>query len=90
MLDAVTSSTLDRVGKVVSDVLAKHGVVDRVPPEADLGKLGMTSIDMVELMLGVEAEFDVAIPAADITLQNFRCVAAIAGVVARLGAAAAA
>lgn len=88
MLDIVTTSILDRVGGVVSDVLAKHGVAGPVSPEADLGRLGMTSIDMVELMLGVEAEFDIGIPAGDITLQNFRSAAAIAELVARLGPAA--
>jgi acyl carrier protein len=44
----------------------------------------MTSIDMVEVMLGVEAEFDVAIPPAEITMDNFRSVAAMVSLVSRL------
>lgn len=87
MLERIPASAVSRIGNVVSDVLAKHDVVHQIAPEAELGRLGMTSIDMVELMLGVEAEFDVAIPAADITLQNFSSVAAIAALVSRLTAA---
>lgn len=75
---------LARIGSVVGEVLSKHGVVGPVAPDADLGRLGMTSIDMVELMLGVEAEFDVAIPADEITLQNFSSVSSIATLVSRL------
>ena len=88
MLERIPTSALTRICGVASDVLAKHRVADEIAPEADLGRLGMTSIDMVELMLGVEAEFDIAIPAADITLQNFRSVAAIAAMVSRLAVAA--
>ena len=68
-------------------VASKHGVVGPVAEDADLGRLGMTSIDMVELMLGVEAEFDVAIPASEITLQNFSSVSSIAALVSRLAPA---
>ena len=76
-----------RIGTVVGEVLSKHGVVGPVAEDADLGRLGMTSIDMVELMLGVEAEFDVAIPASEITLQNFSSVSSIAALVSRLAPA---
>ena len=88
MLERIPASVVSRIGDVASDVLAKHRITDQIAPDDDLGRLGMTSIDMVELMLGVEAEFDVAIPAADITLQNFRSVAAIAAMVSRLTVAA--
>lgn len=88
MLERIPASAMTRIGDVVSDVLAKHGVADQIAPDADLGRLGMTSIDMVELMLGVEAEFDIAIPAVDITLQNFTSIAAIAAMVARVTVAA--
>ena len=91
MLERIPTSALTRICGVASDVLAKHRVADEIAPEApdaELARFGMTSIDMVELMLGVEAEFDIAIPAADITLQNFRSVAAIAAMVSRLAVAA--
>ncbi len=84
MLDRVESYAEARVGAVVADVMAKHGGIGPIAPDADLGKLGLTSIDMVELMLGIEAEFDIAIPPAEITLQSFRSVAAITALVTRL------
>ena len=36
--------------------------------------IGPTSMDMVNLMLGVEAEFDFTIPQAEITPENFQSV----------------
>lgn len=82
--DGNEPAVLSRIGSVVGDVLSKHGVAGPVAPDADLGRLGMTSIDMVELMLGVEAEFDVAIPADEITLLNFNSLSSIATLVSRL------
>ena len=86
MLERVTMGADGRIAAVVAEVLAKRGVVGRVAADADLARSGMTSIDMVELMLGVEAEFDVTIPPEEITLLNFSSVAAMAALVARLQA----
>ncbi|MBV9723757.1 MAG: acyl carrier protein, partial [Gammaproteobacteria bacterium] len=57
---------------------------DTVPAEARLSELGMSSIKMVNLMLAVETEFDLTIPQADITPENFRSVASIEALLARL------
>ena len=88
MLDKVAMPVEARINDVVAEVMAKYGVDGRVPPDAELARYGLTSIDMVELMLGVEAEFDATIPPAEITLANFRSVAAVAAMVTRLGLAA--
>lgn len=45
---------------------------------------GFTSLEMVKVMLGVEAQFDIMIPAQDITPANFATAAAIAGLVDRV------
>jgi acyl carrier protein len=84
MLDRVDNHAMARVGAVVADVMAKHGGAGPIAADADLGRLGLTSIDMVELMLGIEAEFDITIPPAEITLQSFRSVAAVTALVTRL------
>ena len=84
MLDHVKLSPAARIERLVEEVLARHGIDGPVAAEAELGRLGLTSIDMVEVMLGVEAEFDVTIPPAEITLDNFRSVAAMVGLVSRL------
>jgi acyl carrier protein len=39
---------------------------------------------MVNLMLAVEVEFDISIPQTDITPDNFRSVASVEALVARL------
>ena len=86
MLDRMTGSPEDRVAALVSEVLAKRGVTGSVAPDADLGRLGMTSVDMVELMLCVEAEFDVTIPAEEITMASFGSAGGIAQLLRRLNA----
>ena len=86
MLERVTSNPEDRVAAIVAEVLAKRGVSGSISPDADLGRLGMTSVDMVELMLGVEAEFDLTIPAEEITIASFGSAGGIADLVRRLSA----
>lgn len=75
--------------RLVEDILAKNAASGSarsrsIPIDGDLVEVGMTSVDMVSLMLAVEAEFDVMIPATDITPQNFRSIAAIDALVSRL------
>ena len=48
-----------------------------------LSDLGVSSLKMVNLMLAVELEFDIAIPQSDITPENFHSVAAIQTLVVR-------
>jgi acyl carrier protein len=53
------------------------------PVEQQLSDLGVSSLKMVNLMLAVELEFDIAIPQSDITPENFHSVAAIEALVVR-------
>ena len=46
-------------------------------PTTLLVDVGLTSMDMVNLMLAVEAEFDFTIPQPDITPENFQSVATL-------------
>ena len=55
--------------------------------DADLHEAGLTSMATVKLMLAIEAAYDVAIPDAELTPENFRSIAAIAALLARLQAA---
>lgn len=87
MLDKVTSSPAgrtDRITALAAEILGRRGLRDTLPADAELARLGLTSIDMVEVMLGVEAEFDLAIPPAEITPDNFRSVEAVAALVGRV------
>src|SRR5580693_160599 len=47
------------------------------PVDTQLSDLGVTSLKMVNLMLAVEVEFDIAIPQSDITPENFQSLASI-------------
>jgi hypothetical protein len=54
------------------------------PVDQQLSELGISSLKMVNLMLAVELEFDIAIPQSDITPENFHSVAAIQALVVRM------
>ena len=49
----------------------------RLAPSPDLSASGLSSLDMVNLMLAVEAEFDLKIPDREMTPSNFRSIAHI-------------
>ena len=73
----VATSPVERIRAVVDPMFAARGVQPPREPRADLRAAGLTSLDMVNLMLGIEAEFDVFIPQERITTANFATVAAI-------------
>jgi acyl carrier protein len=84
---AAETFTTDRVCAIIHEILARRSVNGPVPsllPDDDLREAGLTSLDMVNLMLAVEAEFELKIPDADMTLRNFRSVYAIDALVASL------
>jgi acyl carrier protein len=74
----------DRLLQLVGQILGKPDAAPSLPVEAGLSGLGMSSIKMVNLMLAVEVEFDLTIPQGDITPDNFRSVATVEALVARL------
>lgn len=55
--------------------------------DANLQDAGLTSMTTVKLMLAIEAAYGLAIPDAELTLENFRSIEAIAALVERLRAA---
>jgi acyl carrier protein len=84
VLDRSNSSPGERVTALVQNLLAKRSIRHPVGREADLTETGLTSLDMVNLMLAVEAEFDVKIPDRHMTPANFRTVARIDALVGAL------
>ena len=54
---------------------------DPFPVHTQLSDLGISSLKMVNLMLAVELEFDIAIPQADITPENFQSLGSIQALV---------
>ena len=74
----------DRVVGIIREILERRSVNRPVLPDDDLREAGLNSLDMVNLMLAVEAELDLEIPDADMTLRNFRSISAIETLVASL------
>jgi acyl carrier protein len=74
----------DRVVGLVQDILRRRGIGRPILADDDLREAGLNSLDMVNLMLAVEAEFDLKIPDADMTLRNFRSISVIDALVATL------
>ena len=63
-----------RVLALVKTILDQNAIAVEVRPESHLVDVGLTSMDMVNLMLGVEAEFDFTIPQSEITPENFQSI----------------
>jgi acyl carrier protein len=74
----------ERLLRLVAQILGKAEAASTLPVEGRLSELGMSSIKMVNLMLGVETEFDLTIPQSDITPDNFRSVASVEALLTRL------
>ena len=68
---ALKAEVQSRVLALVETILEQNSIAIKVHPETRLADAGLTSMDMVNLMLGVEAEFDVTIPQSEITPENF-------------------
>jgi acyl carrier protein len=85
----VDPKTLEGVGEqlvaLVKQTLGANSVLPHpFPVDQKLSDLGVSSLKMVNLMLAVEIEFDIAIPQSDITPENFHSVAAIETLVVRI------
>ena len=63
-----------RIVALVPSILTQNAILAEVGAESLLVDAGLTSMDMVNLMLGVEAEFDFTLPQSEITPENFQSV----------------
>ncbi|HKM87914.1 MAG TPA: phosphopantetheine-binding protein [Xanthobacteraceae bacterium] len=81
MLDRTSMDPMERVALLVRGLLAKRAIERPVRADEDLAAAGLSSLDIVNLMLAVEAEFDIKIPDREMTPANFRSIAHIAKLV---------
>ena len=77
VLDRTQADTAERIAVLVRRLLAKRAIERPVGPDDDLGTSGLSSLDLVSLMLSVETEFDIKIPDREMTPANFRSIARI-------------
>jgi acyl carrier protein len=71
------SDVQGRLLALVKSILKQNAIAADLEPATLLVDVGLTSMDMVNLMLAVEAEFDFTIPQSDITPENFQSVATL-------------
>lgn len=71
-----------RLLALVKSILKQNVIAAELEPKTLLVDVGLTSMDMVNLMLAVEAEFDFTIPQAEITPENFQSVETLTRLVA--------
>jgi acyl carrier protein len=80
----------NRILALVKTILEQNAMTAEIGLDTLLVDAGLTSMDMVNLMLGVEAEFDFTIPQSEITPENFQSVKTLERmIVAQLRSAAA-
>ena len=73
-MPGVNTDVQGRIFALVKAILEQNSIAVEVHSESRLVDVGLTSMDMVNLMLGVEAEFDMTIPQSGITPENFQSV----------------
>ena len=76
-MHAFGADVQDRILALVGEILRQNAIASDVTPDSLLVDIGLTSMDMVNLMLSVEAEFDFTIPQAEITPENFQSVGSL-------------
>src|ERR1700751_5486972 len=73
-MQAANADVQGRLLALVRSILDQNAIFADLNPQTLLVDVGLTSMDMVNLMLAVEAEFDFTIPQEEITPENFRSV----------------
>jgi acyl carrier protein len=73
-MQAFNADVQNRILALVKAILEQNSIAVEVRPESRLVDVGLTSMDIVNLMLGVEAEFDFTIPQSEITPENFQSI----------------
>jgi len=84
VLDRTEHKAAERVTALVRQLLAKRNLDRPVGADESLTACGLSSLDVVNLMLAVEGEFAIKIPDRDMTPTNFRSIASIEALVRAL------
>jgi acyl carrier protein len=86
--DNLTANDLNPVGerviKVIQRLLPERSTGRPVSSDDNLVEVGLTSLDIVKLVLLVEDEFDLMIPLNEIIPANFRSICSISRLVTKL------
>ena len=77
-----------RIFAIVTALLVKRGSLEAPTSDQNLREAGLTSLDLVNLMLAIEGEFDIFIPDEKMSPQNFTSIDAILALISSLAKAA--
>ncbi|MGJ0508570.1 MAG: phosphopantetheine-binding protein [Methylocystis sp.] len=80
-MDASIPETAARIQSLLCPLI---GNPEGVARQQDLQELGLTSMQMVNLMLSIEAEFNLTIPTTKLVPSNFRTIESIETLVQEL------
>jgi len=86
MIESNARALEQKIAGLVQRLLVEHSINRVVAADDDLRLAGLSSLDMVSLVLTVEEEFGVMVPETGITPANFRSIAAISRLVESLKA----
>ena len=86
MIESNARALEQKIAGLVQRLLVEHSINRVVAVDDDLRLAGLSSLDMVSLVLTVEEEFGVMVPETGITPANFRSIAAISRLVESLKA----
>jgi len=80
-----TDSNESEIAQQIREVIASESRIDveKLTPEATLEDLEIESIDMVEILMGIEEKFDIYVPMND-EIMNNKCVGDVIREVTRL------
>jgi len=82
-MQAANADVESRLLALVKSILDQNAIPAQLTAATLLVDVGLTSMDMVNLMLAVEAEFDFTIPQEEITPDNFQSVETLKTLVVR-------
>jgi acyl carrier protein len=80
----MSDSLQEKVIGILQRLLIERSITSMPSPDTNLLKFGLTSLDMINLVLSLEAEFDLVIPEGSITPKNLLSISAICQLIARL------
>ena len=82
-MQVVNADVQRRLLDLVQAILKQNAIKAEIDLDSPLVDVGLTSMDMVNLMLAVEAEFDFTIPQSEISPENFQSVRTLERMVMR-------
>jgi acyl carrier protein len=74
----------ERIIGLAERILERKAGAAPLAPTARFSELGMSSMKMINLMIAIEVEFDLTIPQAEITPDNFESLTSVEALVVRL------